>query len=970
MEMNYTCNLTDMLSGQSFDVPEKPEFTTYTTRFKVKPGVKRIDVSCFEDAGMKVTGVCYGLENTVSTSLSGDCGEYVTVFSSTDEFQPTFSRDDLVSRFLSNIDTLIDPLPECFRLLDNAEIAIDNPDFKAPKGILDNADSMPTFKGSTFKVAPRIFSEAAMKEMMVFPPRYDSSRRDNEIYAPFKECKNLERIENQGEFSDRLVYLGPCDFTLYDKDGFGDLSGYPTGGAPAQVNSYVNAKKVHLGTTFPVYDPKNLKVCIHHINIDEVVIDAQGTVNLPFGGIDFKGLDMDTLIIREPVFKVDLPLQQESDRNMIWTWGSLGISAPRSCRILHNLHMIWMNVSVEHGRTPVATPKSLKTRFLYDWGSNLEKTLKNTDLLPGLMPKTPTGLVEVKNYYTKRIVKNTEDMDPVATIIKYDLNSERINQDTTEKYFWYKQATVKGAWDENFFFPSDARTFSYDNEPYRCVTDLDEKPFAYMIEPLPDTVETVTYYGAMLYAHQELTVDVKVPAIPSSAKYLDGCYKKMFMCTTGVPKEIPSGKSQTRIVVIWSAESHTTPDIRMIVNPDRNYKGKFAEFLSEKKVVAKGGTAIVLHQDDGYDGSTADVPDDDKYLGGVGKAKNWGEFYDIVTKEYGTASAEDWRVRTSIVLEHSDLAPKINGGFQAGCFYNSYIDPEKVDCYVPCKQATESEWGNYMETVVLQTGVSYNTRGPVSYKGRITLPVGYDLEPVFSQGTKQVNFYVMTSFIDYSKSNLDGYYRYHLDKIPFNGSPRKASDDNCTLPYYRTMDDRFIRAPKKQNHGAIDYIKNFAKSHGISQDDDGGIHNSNFIGSGWTWSVDDNKPMDYKFVYPPMAWNIIEYSHGSWGNEVRGFWFYGTYRINDRVYAPLKNFPSRDVGNGAPWRESSGRAVFDILTHTKEPLKRDFKFQTPVIIDSAMLLSKVNAEYDISTHDKMMSVFKYLSDKALGYEDL
>lgn len=969
MEMNYTCNLTDMLSGQSFDVPENTSFTTYTTRFKVKPGVKRIDVSCFEDAGMKVTGVCYGLENTVSTSLSGDCGEYVTVFSSTDDFQPTFSRDDLVSSFLSNIDTLIDPLPECFRLTDTAEIAINNPDFKAPKGILDNADSMPTFKGSTFKVAPRIFSEAAMKEMMIFPPRYDSSRRDNEIYAPFKDCKNLERIENQGEFSDHLVYLGPCDFTFYDEDGFGDMSGYPTGGAPVQVNSYVNARKVHLGTTFPVYDPKNLKVSTNHVNVDEVVIDTQGTVNLPFGGVDFKGLDMDTLIIKEPVFKVDLPLQQESDRNMIWTWGSLGISAPRSCRILHNLHMIWMNVSVEHGRTPVATPRSLKTRFLYDWGSNLEKTLKNTDLLPGLMPKTPTGLVEVENYYTKRIVKNTEDVDPVATIRKYDLNSKSNYQDTTEKYFWYKQATVKGAWDENFFFPSDARTFSYDNEPYRCVTDLDEKPFAYMIEPLPNTVETVTYYGAMLYAHQELAVDVKVPAIPSSAKYLDGCYKKMFMCTTGVPKEIPSGKSQTRIVVIWAAESHTTPDIRMIVNPDRNYKGKFAEFLSEKKVVAKGGTRVSTTPERGQGENTPQFPKDMPY---TAKVNNWGEFYDFVTREIGEASAEDWRVRTSIVLEHSDLAPKINGGFQAGCFYNAYIDPEKIDCYVPCKQASESEWGNYMETVVLQTGVSYNTRGNVTYDGVIHLPAGYDLEPVFSQGIKNVDFLVMTSFIDYSNANLDGYYRYHLDKIPFSGSPRKASDDKCTLPYYRTMDDRFIRAPKQQNHGAIDYIKNFAKSHGISQDDDGGIHNSNFIGSGWTWSVDDDKPTDYKFVYPPMEWNAIEYASGIYGFESRGFRFTGTYRINDKVYAPPENFPSKDIGNGAPWwyDNIARKVVFRKLTHTLDPRKLDFKFPSPVVIDSAMLLSKPNAEYDISTHDKMTSVLKYLSDKAWGYEDL
>lgn len=969
MEMNYTCNLTDMLSGQSFDVPENTSFNTYTTRFKVKPGVKRIDVSCFEDAGMKVTGVCYGLENTISTSLSGDCGEYVTVFSSTDDFQPTFSRDDMVSRFLSDIDTLIDPLPECFRLLDNAEIAIKNPDFKAPKGIFDNADSMPTFKGSTFKVAPRIFSEAAIKEMMIFPPRYDSSRRDNEIYAPFKDCKNLERMENQGEFSDRLVYLGPCDFTLYDKDGFGDLSGYPTGGAPVQVNSYVNAKKVHLGTTFPVYDPKNLKVCIHHINIDEVVIDAQGTVNLPFGGVDFKGLDMDTLIIREPVFKVDLPLQQESDRNMIWTWGSLGISAPRSCRILHNLHMIWMNVSVEHGRTPIATPRSLKTRFLYDWGSNLEKTLKNTDLLPGLMPKTPTGLVEVENYYTKRMVKNTEDVDPVATIRKYDLNSEMIRQDNTGKYFWYKQATVKGAWDENFFFPSDARTFSYDNEPYRCVTDLDEKPFAYMIEPLPSTVETVTYYGAMLYAHQELAVDVKVPAVPSSVKYLDGCYKKMFMCTTGVPKEIPSGKSQTRIVVIWSAESHTTPDIRMIVNPDRNYNGKFAEFLSEKKVVAKGGTRVSTTPERGQGENIPELPKDMPY---TAKVNNWGEFYDFVTREIGEAKAEDWRVRTSIVLEHSDLSPKINGGFQAGCFYNAYIDPEKIDCYVPCKQASESEWGNYMETVVLQTGVSYNTRGNVTYDGVIHLPAGYDLEPVFSQGIKNVDFLVMTSFIDYSNANLDGYYRYHLDKIPFSGSPRKASDDNCTLPYYRTMDDRFIRAPKKQNHGAIDYIKDFAKSHGISQDDDGGIHNSNFIGSGWTWSVDDDKPTDYKFVYPPMAWNAYEYASGIYGFESRGFRFTGTYRINDKVYAPPENFPSKDVGNGAPWwyDNIARKVVFRKLTHTLDPRKLDYKFPSPIVIDSAMLLSKPNTEYDISTHDKMTSVLKYLSDKAWGYEDL
>ena len=121
-----------------------------------------------------------------------------------------------------------------------------------------------------------------------------------------------------------------------------------------------------------------------------------------------------------------------------------------------------------------------------------------------------------------------------------------------------------------------------------------------------------------------------------------------------------------------------------------------------------------------------------------------------------------------------------------------------------------------------------------------------------------------------------------------------------------------------------------------------------------------------------MAWNAIEYASGIYGFESRGFRFTGTYRINDKVYAPPENFPSKDVGNGAPWwyDNIARKVVFRKLTHTLDPRKLDYKFQSPIVIDSAMLMSKPNAEYDISTNDKMTSVLKYLSDKAWGYEDL
>lgn len=130
-----------------------------------------------------------------------------------------------VDSILSQLDELSTPLPN------PVSCTILNENFTAPNGVFSApsaVDNFPTFHGSTFKVAPRVFD--TLDGQLTFPGVRDVGRGWN----PFRDCPNITRIENQGTLGAQCVIVSSASLAYVETDGvFSDdgaisFAAYPT----------------------------------------------------------------------------------------------------------------------------------------------------------------------------------------------------------------------------------------------------------------------------------------------------------------------------------------------------------------------------------------------------------------------------------------------------------------------------------------------------------------------------------------------------------------------------------------------------------------------------------------------------------------------------------------------------------------------------------------------------------------------
>lgn len=528
MDNIFNDGLKDYITQSNFKLESNSNLSPARYRAKMKSGVSTLLTTGFTGI---IWGIDRGLGNGVERNSTNGlpCGEYVTIYfyPSSNSFRNNhFVVAGNISNFLSQFEIVYDCFPEYVEYRGN--IIINSEDFISKKGIFDNADTAVEFRNSTFKIAPKIYSDAAMKEFQHFPlamslPRYN--------WQPFIECPNLEKIENQGTFGERLEALFPCNLAYYDDDGFANLSAYPSGGAPKFIQEFVQAEKIHFSERMPIFDTSRLKYAVNPFKIEKIVIDAQGAPQLPFGGLDYSGLDMEKLWLYDSKITVNLPYQEPL--SFAFSWGTLGIVAPDSCKDVKNLHRIWQLSYGDRQICDIATPEILKTKVHFGWGNSLETFLEGEpDLTEDLMSLVPENIQRIQGFYQKDV----------------------LGEDT--------------------FGPSRFGS-------YRSRMMLNNSPHAYAVQRLPETCETVCGYAVNLYAHQEIETDIFIPALPSNVIYIRDCYRRTFYNATGTPQALPSSDVEPAILIAWNQSGNSYKPINLIINADSTFTSELGDHWAE-----------------------------------------------------------------------------------------------------------------------------------------------------------------------------------------------------------------------------------------------------------------------------------------------------------------------------------------------------------------------------------------------------
>ena len=760
-DSNFSMSTDEILGESAYGYP-----------VKMKAGVTTLTTT---GLGSVITGIDRGLGAGVQrNSTSGQpCGQYVTIYFSTKNYTETSftigtsSGISLFSAFFSQFETVYKPLPWFIQSTAStiaAPIIITSPNFTAPNGLFTNGGhgylppnfaqdpGTPNRKISTFKVAPKIFSDETMASFTVYPP-YNGSYKDTEdAWEPFKDCP-VESIAYQGTFSERLEHIGPCNFTFYDNEGFANLSGYPSGGSPKTINHFIQASKARLSTTFPKFSSDRLESSINHFTINEVIIDAVGTPELPFGGIDFKeAQSMNHLYLTNPKWIIDLPLQNPDDMNFTFNWATLGVSMPQSLKESINTHILWQNNSKPEKPCHIATPTYLKTKLHYTWGTRLETIEPTIEKTIDYMPLTPTGLEKTTGYYRKFIIGE------YMKVIEFPAGVYNFKSEDYEKPRF-------GSW----AMPSV----------------LDGTPHTITPQPIPEGVTLVNSYCMNLYSDLELDTPITLPKLPSSVTYTRDCYRRTFYNTVGPIDKISTKVQEPVIMLAYSQSSDAgTPEVKIIANLTPAYLGEFRYFYND---ATSRSIKSYLGQD--QVGTTIET----------GSSLN---SWLLELLQEGEIGYKTRVIKQSVTLEKSSL-PNLtySGGWQKECFFGSGIRPDVEDLVLPITQV--NEWDTYGLGLNIDLGTSFSTLDQTHYKGQLWWT---DNSNPLAPRNYVINFLLMLSYGYYDPTSLQEY-KLQLDELIFNGSPRTESS-TVIKPYENFLSTSTV------NGTPSDFL-NFQTSHGI-----------------------------------------------------------------------------------------------------------------------------------------------------------
>lgn len=754
MQHSIHDGLIDWFSGQSFSIEKETNLEPYRLPVKMKAGVSSLVIpSQIQSIVWAVDrGLGNGVERGNESGLA--CGEYVSfyMYPGNNSFaSPAYISYTSYSTFLSQFEILYTHFPEYLSIPQSSgTMKIDSPDFKAPKGIWDRVDFFViNFDGSTFKVAPKIFSEQSMKEREYFPSR--SRSLNNSVYAPFKNCPNIEKIEYQGDF-ENIVAIGACDFTYKDENGFDKLDAYPQGGSPLFINNYVNAKKIKFSEKFPKFNGSKLQISDYHFNAEEIVIDSTAAPELPFGGVSFKNAEMQRLQLPVMNFKIDLPLQTPEELNFVFGWGNLGVDAPNSVKHCHNLHTIYQNSTTQRAELNIATPRALKENILFSWGQALEQMLPELDLTDDLMPKVPNGLIRVEGYYRKVLIGHINEV-----------------------FEGGKFGSFRG----------------------RMMLDGELKN--YQIQRLPATVENVYGYGMNLYSDQEVSTDIFVPSIPSGVIYMRDCYRRMFYNTVGPETNISSQDSATSTMLVWSlSDASSVQHINLDFNLDATESGKFWEQW------AKASSIRVMRK---YGSYVSSIPTSEGRVETVwdtqlGDSVSYQQFWNLMN-EIDSPHALAMKIRSNIVLEKQNFTNlQYCGDWQKECFFAAAVDPSEIDCLLPLPQG--KEWNAYQGALNITTGIFFR-KSNYGYFGTLTVrDENIDVGGVDLSKKYDLDFILLRANENFDESDFDEY-RININDIIMSGSARTESS-TVINPYLNATSEKTIqgdRAGFLQNYGIV-----------------------------------------------------------------------------------------------------------------------------------------------------------------------
>lgn len=549
--MRIQTGMKNAIDGKNYALDLEYEQDRVTIEYEMLPGVSSFQYpfhGSYLTTSVFTNGQLYNHTSYNTVYNVGEDRKVIVTHQSKDTTSYTVNKGR-VENFYALIKSQSKPLPYNFKLSENYVIL--NEDIEFPNGITNSTNSSPTFRGSTFKKAPRIYGDLAMDAFVYFPEgagyANETERESTDrTYAPFLECDNIETTEQQGTLNGRnLKVLGSCNFNFIDQNGYEDLSAYPkvSGEFNGVCAGYINARVTSL-SQFPQIFESIGKDCINMIRpfqVNTFIIDTVGTYSFPLMGLDFsKCENLNMLLLDAPNFVIDADYidNNGNNANIMFTWGHLGIKAPKNAKVVENLHMIFAIFNPykdEEGKFNEKTLPTLlkdmhymdaswsKSNFIYNWGASLQEIEESSseDFDGNFVPLLPSGMEFLKGYYHKNL-QGVEGYERLKTI--------ELKEDYTE----YRKK--RGDWKNRYsrsevnYFGKMARNLKKNGESYNLI-----------VPPIPEenvnpNLFNLHDYVRNTYAHTLLVFDVTIPAPPSATIDLFNCYTGTFALTDGIER--------------------------------------------------------------------------------------------------------------------------------------------------------------------------------------------------------------------------------------------------------------------------------------------------------------------------------------------------------------------------------------------------------------------------------------------------
>lgn len=390
----------DQLSGESISY----HYDVEPWRVRIEPKVKNTTFAIPSSIRSVLTAVDYGtaegiIRGTIPSSRA--CGELIQLY-----FNPLHGDTAVFnvewSTFLSSIKVLHDAFPPYLNHGGwNDPITIDSPDFEAPNGIFNGAADDPYFDGSTFKTAPRVYGEIAMKAFIHWPPASDFWK-----WEPFIDCPNVTKIAYQGDLSEKCEAIYRSNFVYVDEEGFERVDAYPSGAKPRIIDRAIGPLKrfeLDSGSKFPIWDCSELEICHNPVVAEEVVLPTRSTqISLPVGPDVRSSTKLKSYI--NGIEKIVRGWEDEvtytyQECPLVFGLKILGIDLPDTVERAANCFEIYRHQK-QYGDIFVgiqATPSIVSSAFNFSLGSALYSFYNDQDE-DLLLPKTGKNLVYTNHY--------------------------------------------------------------------------------------------------------------------------------------------------------------------------------------------------------------------------------------------------------------------------------------------------------------------------------------------------------------------------------------------------------------------------------------------------------------------------------------------------------------------------------------------------------------------------------------------